>query len=644
MKKKLVAFAVTAAMVITSAVPAFAVWEPSGAQDMPETNEVVIDSTHLKAGIENPLGGAIASGAADSITVDFNRTKGNFAYNITLVTNKNVEQTYSAKMTNGTVNVNKVGDTTVLGSVTGVSGIATLTWRFDTTDAEKPFIELAVDMMNTNKDPEPAVVRLSVEPESVVKTVVKAAGAETVPAGSQIVLYQNQIPSKVVDVELIKTDSIGNPLVDKYGNLQFVDQPVLGETYTIYSITFDDKTVISNYYLDKDGSYKWNSENDVNKYVNVRWVVTNPDGTEYTATKGQKLTFLVKNDYKGKFVTLEVSGNKTSGIFDSVTWGANTDPLAVQERIAGENRFETAMAVADNMDNAGKFKTIFVADGTEYADALSATSLANYFDAPILLVNGKTGAYEDEVAAYIEENAANYNTKVYIVGGEKAVSDSFADKLYKMNYDVERLAGENRYETNLAILEAYKEEAGVKPFAKVLVATGKNYADALTASVTGCPILLVGDNVTVAQRDFLQSFTNTKNGTYKVGEYVIIGGTSAVKPSIKNVLSGKGFVASADDVTRIGGVDRYATNRLIVNKLMNGAKSADYVFVATGNNFADALTGGVLAAENNSPLVLVSETKTQVAKNIVKNVGPKYGFVVLGGENAVSNATVQKIA
>ena len=51
---------------------------------------------------------------------------------------------------------------------------------------------------------------------------------------------------------------------------------------------------------------------------------------------------------------------------------------------------------------------------------------------------------------------------------------------------------------------------------EVLIATGKNYADSLSASATGLPMLLVDKNLTDSQKAFLQ---NTSR------KFVILGGT-----------------------------------------------------------------------------------------------------------------------
>ena len=64
-------------------------------------------------------------------------------------------------------------------------------------------------------------------------------------------------------------------------------------------------------------------------------------------------------------------------------------------------------------------------------------------------------------------------------------------------------------------------------------------------------------------------------------------------------------------------------------------------------DYPDALTGGVLAARNDSPLVLANPNVIDPARDIIEKTsasGFYDGLVVIGGENAVSNATVQKIA
>ena len=655
MKKKLVAFAVTAAMVVTSAVPVLA-WVPvtNDGDTMPASNEVVIDKDHLSKGIENP-GAAVNDGDKYSITVDFNRTSGKFAF----VINTNLgDATLKAPVwtdQNNTVWIN--------GQSTGYTpeGITTLTWEFDTkapdgNTLETPKAYLLIDELRTKADPVELVTDL---PKGVTNvTSVEFVGDSIngivdVTGGDQAVIYQKEAPVYVTDVEVAKAvpgkaNDTWTVDKDRYGRAKVVEQPVLGGQYIINSITLNDGTVI---YHDGDTADEPGTlDQDIAKYVSYKWEAVNGKGI--VVASGENDEWTVPDTAAGCKVTLTVSAKDTSGIFGSAVWGDDANNLAIQQRVAGKDRYETALKVADEMKTADGFNNFVVATGTDFADSMSATAFAAAIDAPILLVNSDTGAYEDEVATYIEENSAEYRVKVYVIGGAEAVSDEFVSELVRYSVDVERLAGANRYDTNLAVLKEYDKvtnadnsHAGMRT---VLVATGKTYADALSGSATGYPVLLVGDRLTKDQREFLREdlVGLDENGNpkwYTVENYYVLGGTTAVNGNIMNELEGKSYIHNADNVKRLGGADRFATNRSIVNQFFKG-DNYNYVMVATANTFADALTGGVLAVEEKAPIVLVNDTHYTIAKNIVNRIDPNWGFVVIGGENAVSNELVQKIA
>ena len=665
MKKKLVAFAVTAAMLVTSAVPAFAEWGPANNQTMPESNAVLIGHNavdgkdYLKDGISQ-TGTAIKHGDTYSVTVDFLRTSGNFQYVINMSGNQDAELTKTFVINAGADKMafaNRGAGVVDHETISVPDAITTLTWRFDTEgDPDQHYLYLEVDNLgikDNNADPYVYTIPIDDEIENVDSVVFEGYGSKDVTGAGNYTYVYKTAPSKVTDVELVKAnwDSTDGWKVskDKYKKDIVVDQPFIGtnadgtvDGYKVKSITFDDGTVIT------DGV-----NGTVEDYVDLAWTYVDRNGKKHELTTFDGLYAYNTEAQKGCKVTLTVSGNKTSGIFDSTTWGDDAGALAVADRIAGANRFETAMAIADEMKPVGGFTSYVVATGNvdQYADALSATAFAKAINAPILLVNAGT---EDAVADYIEENAATYNVDVYVIGGTKAVSQAFVEKLYKLDVDVERLAGANRYETNLEVLKAYDEATDVDDsyfkngMRNLLVATGTNYADALSASATGYPILLVGDRLTKDQREFLRDDLTdvwaSGKTKYAVSNIYVLGGTSAVNGNILNELAGKSYIADAKKVVRIGGADRYATNRNIVEKLVPNYKDAAYVFVATGNDYADALAGGVLAAKEGAPLVLVNDGNYSAAKRIVKAVDPAYGMVVFGGENAVSNELVQKIA
>ena len=649
MKKKLVAFAVTAAMVVTSAVPVFAEWGPAGQADWPEANAVVLDKDTLKGGITNEIEASITEGATYGVTVDLLKTSGNYVLSLDLRTNKDKIITTKAVFDN-----DQVWKGGVPGSHKTINtGITTFSWEVSE-KAKKIFLN--VDSLNTTTAVDTYLEwDLPTEAEEVVSvSVVNRDGYKAGAASDTTTIYQDQVPEYVTDVEVVKAEYVNGvngmtgwiPDLDKYGRVQVVDQPVFGGKYVVNSITFNDGTEISNFVI-KDGKVTGYT-GDVGKYVNYNWAVTKRDGTEVKLENLSKnVHFEVNNDnYKGAYVTATVSGNKTSGIFGEATWGEDAESIAIQQRIAGADRYETAIKVADQMKPADGFTNIFVATGANYADALSVTALADKVGAPVLLVNGD---YEEKVAQYIKDNAANYNANVYIVGGEKAVSADFETALKKFAVDVDRIAGADRYATNIAVLKAFDNKApeGIGAdgdMFDILVASGNNFPDALSAAATGKPVLLVGDALTKEQRNYIYEI-NSEAADQR--NYTIIGGRNAVSDDVKDELSSKAYKAKS--VTRIGGADRFETNMMVMEKFVENKGSAKYVFVATGNDYADALTGGALAAHNGAPLVLVNNSEIDPAKDIIEmvNTGSNSnyaGLVVIGGENAVSNELVQKIA
>ena len=212
---------------------------------------------------------------------------------------------------------------------------------------------------------------------------------------------------------------------------------------------------------------------------------------------------------------------------------------------------------------------------------------------------------------------------VYVLGGEGAIKEECLKQLKADGYNVKRLAGKDRYETNLAILK----EAGVKD-ETILVCTGKNYADSLSCSALDFPILLVGKTLNDTQKAYLASMNKD------LTSFFIIGGTGAVSDDIANELNNYGIV-----VDRIAGKDRYETS-LNIARTFTG-RNGKYV-IATGKNFPDGLSGGPLAYALGAPLILVSDGKTEKAAEYTSNPGVFVGYA-LGGTGALTDAVFDAV-
>lgn len=290
------------------------------------------------------------------------------------------------------------------------------------------------------------------------------------------------------------------------------------------------------------------------------------------------------------------------------------------ERIAGATRYETSYAIADLFKEKmyfDKFDNVVIANGKNFPDALAGSYLAVVRNAPILMASEKNA---DSLQDYIRENLQEDGT-IYVLGGTGAVSDEVLGDLSE-TYEVKRLSGSDRYETNLAILE----EAGVSEEEEILVCTGKSFADSLSASATGRAILLVKDTgLTEAQVDFLEAHTGSK--------YCIIGGEGAVTAELEAVLSNYG------SVERIYGADRYETSVKVAERFFEDSERAVLTYA---KNFPDGLCGGPLASCLNAPLLLTTNEKEEAAAAYVGSQNMKSGYV-LGGTSLISDETVATI-
>ena len=290
------------------------------------------------------------------------------------------------------------------------------------------------------------------------------------------------------------------------------------------------------------------------------------------------------------------------------------------ERIYGGDRYLTAMKVADQLkENLGieKFQTVVVACGTDFADALSGSYLANQKNAPILLVRNRIQEM-NKVKAYIQENLVPGGT-VYILGGTNAVPAAMETGLE--SFKISRLGGATRYETNLLILK----EAGVKKGDDILVCTGKDFADCLSASAVKMPILLVKDSLNKNQKIYLNDIQG--------GKLYIIGGKVAVNEKLETALGAYGTTE------RISGATRYYTSTAVAQKFFPDSKCAVLVY---GLNFPDGLCGGALANSMNAPVILVANGKQAAAVSYAEGCGTNNG-VVLGGTKLISDAVAKSI-
>ena len=176
-------------------------------------------------------------------------------------------------------------------------------------------------------------------------------------------------------------------------------------------------------------------------------------------------------------------------------------------RLSGDDRYATSLAIAEEVTKEEKkLKPAFVVGGEGEVDAMSIAAHAAKEEAPIVVVN------KDVVSEDAKEFMAD--REIVVVGGKSSVSEEVVaelDALDEVKNNVKRLAGDDRQGTNAAVINEYYNKNHTTAFvAKDGYVGGKSQLiDALTAAPlagnAGAPIVLATNNVTVEQKEAVQS-------------------------------------------------------------------------------------------------------------------------------------------
>lgn len=326
-------------------------------------------------------------------------------------------------------------------------------------------------------------------------------------------------------------------------------------------------------------------------------------------------------------------------------------------RLWGQDRYETATKIADQVasqysidySKGQKLDNIVLASGNNWPDALSGAPLAYKLKAPILLLDNTTDS-STRTWDYINAHV-NKNGHIYILGGKGVIPQEFTDYLISMGFpssNIQQIGGQDRDETSLMIAKMI----GIDPSKNELImVSDSNYYDALSSTgadaSANIPTLLVNPNgFGQGQKEFVDSV-----------KYIVAEGELS-----KTIES---FYPRIADHIRIGGNDEYDSNANIAER----TNAKNYIFLATGEDYPDALSGAALiAAMGESPVILTKPNelplRTQVGLNFITyanhgsysySTGNPDGLmhltnnasypklIVLGGSGAVSDSVVEKV-
>ena len=208
---------------------------------------------------------------------------------------------------------------------------------------------------------------------------------------------------------------------------------------------------------------------------------------------------------------------------------------AVVVRLAGDDRYDTSLEVDHRLVKDEQASTTrFVVGGNGAADAMSVSAVAAKKTAgkvsPILVVR------KDGIKATTRTYLAGKVDQAYVVGGTSTASTQVFKDIEKvrsvtpagyntLNNKVKRLSGEDRYATNLAVINEFYANPKANGLA---VVSGKTQylVDAQTAGAfaadRGLAVLLTADKLNKAQEDTLANgvLKGLKTNIYQVGGVV----------------------------------------------------------------------------------------------------------------------------
>ena len=470
----------------------------------------------------------------------------------------------------------------------------------------------------------------------------------------------------------------------KYGNYKkgFSDfQFIHGENITVKNCTitnnynghFIELVAVNNAEIKNvkfNGTYIGDSTNEVVQIESAYNSSVAPSGAPFDSTPTKNVairdcTFEVKNSpiaigtnpqYGKKFSNIYIYDNSISASIEAVSMNGveggcvignvvksgkvNIDSKSKNiiyyagatkfTRLYGTGRYDTMKAIVLEPERPLGGAAI-VATGTGFKDALAASGLAGVLNAPLILTDGKSlSSQAKEVIQKLKID------KIYIAGGEFAISKSVENELAKLvKNNIVRCAGANSAATSAEL--AKKGKGSWSGDNTAIIATNKSFKDALSVSPIAYakkyPILLAdnGQSLSGAVLDTLTDL-GIKNA-------IIVGGELAVTPKVVSQLESKGIKVRE----RLSGGNALQTSEAIAKWGLKNGLTANRMGVATSQNYPDALAGAALCGYYKSVLVLADDKATyntafpKSYKTIVKK-----GYV-FGGEFAVGADTFKAL-
>ncbi|MCA0992331.1 N-acetylmuramoyl-L-alanine amidase [Guptibacillus hwajinpoensis] len=224
-------------------------------------------------------------------------------------------------------------------------------------------------------------------------------------------------------------------------------------------------------------------------------------------------------------------------------------------RLKGSDRFETANAInqAAELDQTS---TAIIVNGMQVADSLSASSVAAIKHYPIYL---STVSKAPKLPSSIKT--------VYLIGGSSVVSEDVRTQLEQQGKKVVRLSGKDRFQTNIAVNEAFFASSSSYILARgtSVLADQEDYPDAVAAASLAekfdAPVVLAHD---------VKPITDVQTYLFQnASSLMVLGGEGALSSNIVNSYKMKEQV---EEVVLETGIVTASSLNVRTSPEMNGTK------------------------------------------------------------------------
>ncbi|WP_101773262.1 cell wall-binding repeat-containing protein [Peptostreptococcus faecalis] len=309
-------------------------------------------------------------------------------------------------------------------------------------------------------------------------------------------------------------------------------------------------------------------------------------------------------------------------------------------RISGGDRYETCVRVNKSLNFSSDKDSAVIANGNDFKTALYGSYLSSSLDIPYFI--SKKDFLSSNVVNELDRLKIK---KVYLLGDNNVLSDKVDNLLKQKSIKTERIFNKKTdnlfggYYTDNIDLQVdgiiHSSLYGNSPRGDIsyaILINDNKFSDLLTTTPFA-GALAKSQHFGLYSFDTLKT-TGTEGNTGKIFGY-IIGGYDSIPSEFETYDTN--WDGSYRGDKRIHSEDRYKTAIEIANAYKTELnKDIKTVVIVNGDDFADALSSGLIASNNDAAILLTKsdklneDTRKYILENNIKN------FIIIGGENSIS--------